>query len=138
MACTEPSMKRIDNLVDRIEKTEKNLLDLESEFDYLINEYKTKESALKKDELVQDVQLLRAYLQQFEDERVVMKNDKDFTLNQLNNLKEDFEKGLYDDETREKYLDSEEAAVKKMEAKIKYFSDRFQSQRDFLKSVDNH
>lgn len=138
MACTEPSMKRIDNLVDRVEKTEKNIKKLESDFDFLINEYKAKESSLRNNELVAEVQLLRAYLQQFEDERVVMKNDKDFTLNQLNNLKEDFEKGLYDDETREKYLDSEEAAVKKMEAKIKYFSDRFQSQRDFLKSVDNH
>ena len=115
----------------------KELLKVENDFDYLISEFKNKESVLRSMNLVVESQLLRAYLQQFEDERVVIKNDILFSNTQLNNLRDDFKDGLYDDETRKNYLDSEESAVKTIEAKLDYFSDRFANQREFLKTIDN-
>ena len=138
MACNnEPSIKHIDNLIDRLDDANKELLKVENDFDYLISEFKNKESVLRSMNLVVESQLLRAYLQQFEDERVVIKNDILFSNTQLNNLRDDFKDGLYDDETRKNYLDSEESAVKTIEAKLDYFSDRFANQRDFLKTIDN-
>lgn len=138
MACNnEPSIKHIDNLIDRLDDANKELLKVENDFDYLISEFKNKESVLRSTNLVVESQLLRAYLQQFEDERVVIKNDILFSNTQLNNLRDDFKDGLYDDETRKNYLDSEESAVKTIEAKLDYFSDRFANQREFLKTIDN-
>lgn len=138
MACNnEPSIKHIDNLIDRLDDANKELLKVENDFDYLISEFKNKESVLRSMNLVVESQLLRAYLQQFEDERVVIKNDILFSDTQLNNLRDDFKDGLYDDETRKNYLDSEESAVKTIEAKLDYFSDRFANQREFLKTIDN-
>ncbi|MBE6335555.1 MAG: hypothetical protein E7066_02610 [Lentimicrobiaceae bacterium] len=138
MACNnEPSIKHIDNLIDRLDDANKELLKVENDFDYLISEFKNKESVLRSMNLVVESQLLRAYLQQFEDERVVIKNDILFSNTQLNNLRDDFKDGLYDDETRKNYLDSEESAVKTIEAKLDYFSDRFANQREFLKTIDN-
>ena len=133
----EPSIKHIDNLIDRLDDANKELLKVENDFDYLISEFKNKESVLRSMNLVVESQLLRAYLQQFEDERVVIKNDILFSNTQLNNLRDDFKDGLYDDETRKNYLDSEESAVKTIEAKLDYFSDRFANQREFLKTIDN-
>lgn len=138
MACNnEPSIKHIDNLIDRLDDANKELLKVVNDFDYLISEFKNKESVLRSMNLVVESQLLRAYLQQFEDERVVIKNDILFSNTQLNNLRDDFKDGLYDDETRKNYLDSEESAVKTIEAKLDYFSDRFANQREFLKTIDN-
>ena len=103
MACNnEPSIKHIDNLIDRLDDANKELLKVENDFDYLISEFKNKESVLRSMNLVVESQLLRAYLQQFEDERVVIKNDILFSNTQLNNLRDDFKDGLYDDETRRK------------------------------------
>ena len=137
MACNnEPSIKHIDNLIDRLDDANKELLKVENDFDYLISEFKNKESVLRSMNLVVESQLLRAYLQQFEDERVVIKNDILFSNTQLNNLRDDFKDGLYDDETRKNYLDSEESAVKTIEAKLDYFSDRFANQREFLKTIE--
>ena len=48
-------------------------------------------------------------------------------------LKDDFKNGLYEETLREEYLDSEEAALKKTEAKLDYFLDRFKQQSDFIK-----
>lgn len=82
------------------------------------------------------MQLLRAYLQQYEDERVVMKDDIEYSKNQVANLKKDFEKGLYDETLRDEYLKSEEAALNKTEAKLDYFLDRFKQQSDFIKKTE--
>jgi hypothetical protein len=82
------------------------------------------------------MQLLRAYLQQYEDERVAMKEEIAYSKSQLSNLKDDFKNGLYEETLREEYLDSEEAALKKTEAKLDYFLDRFKQQSDFIKETE--
>ncbi len=138
MACnTEPSMKRINALDKRLNVAEKQLQYLQNEFDFLIDEYKDKESALRNNEYQMEIQLLRAYLQQFEDENVIMKDEVVYSRSQLKDLREDIEKGLYEQEQRDEYIDSEENAIEQIEAKIDYFIDRFKNQKDLLKDIEN-
>lgn len=137
IACSiEPSMKRINALEKRLNVADKQLLNLQDEFDFLIDEYKDKETLLRNDEYHTETQLLRAYLQQFEDENVVMKDDVNYSRSQLKDLREDFEKGLYEEEQRDEYLNSEENAIKQIEAKIGYFFDRFKNQKIFLRNIE--
>ena len=82
------------------------------------------------------MQLLRAYLQQYEDERVAMKEEIEYSKNQLANLKDDFKNGLYEETLRDEYLKSEENILKSLEAKLDYFIDRFEKQSEFIKSVE--
>lgn len=129
-------MKRINALEKRLNVADKQLLNLQDEFDFLIDEYKDKETLLRNDEYHTETQLLRAYLQQFEDENVVMKDDVNYSRSQLKDLREDFEKGLYEEEQRDEYLNSEENAIKQIEAKIGYFFDRFKNQKIFLRNIE--
>ncbi len=137
MACNEPSMKRIDKLERRVSKIENNYQETEKSFDKLVDD------CAKLDEFLRDnnspkpeMQLLRAYLQQYEDERTLIQKDIEYSKNQINNLKDDFEDGLYDAAQREEYLASEENVLDVIEAKLEYFLDRFKKQSDFIKKVE--
>ena len=63
-------------------------------------------------------------------------NDFAYSISQVNDLKDDITKGLYDEEQRDGYLKSEENAAKTLEAKLDYFIDRFEKQSEFIKSVE--
>ena len=137
MACNEPSMKRINTLEKNISKTEKKYQKTETAFNQLVDDCAKFDEFLRKNNTPKpEMQLLRAYLQQYEDERVVMKDDIEYSKNQVANLKKDFEKGLYDETLRDEYLKSEEAALNKTEAKLDYFLDRFKQQSDFIKKTE--
>ena len=137
MACNEPSMKRINTLEKNISKTEKKYQKTETAFNQLVDDCAKFDEFLRKNNTPKpEMQLLRAYLQQYEDERVVMKGDIEYSKNQVANLKKDFEKGLYDETLRDEYLKSEEAALNKTEAKLGYFLDRFKQQSDFIKKTE--
>jgi hypothetical protein len=82
------------------------------------------------------MQLLRAYLQQYEDERVAIERDIEYSYSQINDLKDDIAKGLYDETKRDEYLTSEETAAKTLEAKLDYFIDRFEKQSEFIKTIE--
>ena len=136
MACNEPSMKRINALEKRVSKTEKKYLEAETAFNQLVDDCVKFDEFLRKNNTPKpEMQLLRAYLQQYEDERDAMKEEIAYTKNQIINLKDDFEKGLYDETLRDEYLKSEEEALNKTEAKLDYFLDRFKQQSDFVRET---
>jgi hypothetical protein len=137
MACTEPSMKRINVLTKQLEKIEEKQTKTEAAFDKLVEECAQLDNFLRKNNNPKpEMQLLRAYLQQYEDERDAIKQDIEFSYSQIKDLKDDFINGLYDETQRDEYLKSEEKAVKTIEAKLDYFIDRFKKQSEFIKSVE--
>ena len=130
-------MKRIDTLVKRVSKVEKKYQETETAFDRLVDDCAKFDEFLRNNNTPKpEMQLLRAYLQQYEDERASMQAEIAYSKTQVNNLKDDFKSGLYDMTVREEYLDSEEAALNKTEAKLDYFLDRFKKQSDFIKNIE--
>lgn len=138
MACNnEPSMKRINTLEKRVSKTEKKYQETETAFNQLVDDCAKLDEFLRKNNTPKpEMQLLRAYLQQYEDERIAMKEEIKYSKSQLANLKDDFKNGLYDETQRGEYLKSEEEALNKTEAKLDYFLDRFKQQSDFIKNAE--
>lgn len=137
MACTEPSMKRINALSKQLNRIEKKYSEAETAFDKLVEDCADFDEFLRENNNPKpEMQLLRAYLQQYEDERVIMENDIDYSFSQLKDLKEDIENGRYDEAQRDEYLKAEEKAAKTLEAKLDYFLDRFKKQREFIKSIE--
>ena len=138
MACnTEPSMKRINTLEKRVSSIEKKYQETETAFNNLVADCARFDEFLRNNNTPKpEMQLLRAYLQQYEDERIVIEEEMQYSKNQINNLKEDFNEGLYDAFQREEYLSSEESALNTTEAKLDYFLDRFKKQSDFIKVIE--
>ena len=137
MACTEPSMKRINALEKQLDRIEKKQDKAEMAFNKLVEECAHFDKFLRENNNPKpEMQLLRAYLQQYEDERTIIADDFAYSISQVNDLKDDITKGLYDEEQRDGYLKSEENAAKTLEAKLDYFIDRFEKQSEFIKSVE--
>ena len=137
MACNEPSMKRINALGKRVSKVEKKYQETETAFDRLVEDCAKFDEFLRNNNTPKpEMQLLRAYLQQYEDERASMKDEIAYSKTQINDLKDDFKLGLYDMTVREEYLNSEEAVLNMTEAKLDYFLDRFKKQSDFIKNIE--
>ncbi len=137
MACTEPSMKRINALSKQLDRIEKKQTETENAFDRLVEECAQFDSFLRENNNPKpEMQLLRAYLQQYEDERVAIEEGIKYSYSQIKDLKDDFADGLYDETQRDEYLSSEEKAVKTLEAKLDYFIDRFEKQREYIKTVE--
>ena len=136
MACNEPSMKRINTLEKQISRIEKKYQKTEKAFDKLVGECASLDEFLRENNTPKpEMQLLRAYLQQYEDERTLLQEEMAYSKSQISNLKDDFSDGLYDMTQREEYLASEEAVLNTTEAKLDYFLDRFQKQSDFIKET---
>lgn len=132
-SCKEPSMKRVDALIKRLDKVEKQQQKTDAAFNKLIEDYEELDNLLRNnDNPTIEMQLFRAYLQQYEDERTVIIDEINFTNTQLDNLKYDFQDGRYDESLRKEYLDSEEKSVKQLEAKLNYFTDKFAEQKEFV------
>lgn len=138
MACNnESSMKRIDTMEKQVSKIEKKYQETETAFNELVEDCIEFDEKLRNENNPRpEMQLLRAYLQQYEDVRIPMKEEIDYSKSQLSDLKDDFENGLYDETQREEYLASEEKAVKTLNAKLDYFLDRFEKQSEFIKSFE--
>lgn len=137
MACTEPSVKRIDKMTKRLEQVEKKHKKTEEAFDNLVEDCVRLDEILRSENTPkQEMQLLLAYLQQYEDERDAIEEEIEYSYSQLKNLREDFAEGLYDETQREEYLTSEEKAINTIDAKLDYFLDRFEKQSDFVRNIE--
>ena len=135
--CTLSSMERADALAQRVPGIEKKYQETETAFDKLVDDCAKFDEFLRNNNTPKpEMQLIRAYLQQYEDERIAMKEEIEYSKNQLANLKDDFKNGLYEETLREEYLKSEEEALNKTEAKLDYFLDRFKQQSDFIKNAE--
>ena len=120
--------------VDAVERDVEVLYN--QDFNCLVNEYQALDTtvALTKD-IQYEMELLQAYLQQFENQRVVIKEAAEYSRKQLSDLRDDVKKHLYDDSTTSKYIQDEEAELRIMEAQIKYFQEKFDEQKEVVKQL---
>ena len=138
VACTDKSPSGIiDSMQKRVDAVESRVEVLyNQDFDYLVKEYQALDTtvALTKD-IQNEMELLQAYLQQFDTQRIVIKEGVEFSRKQLSDLKEDVENHLYDEETTAKYIQDEENELRIMEAQIKYFQEKFDAQKKVVKQL---
>ena len=121
---------------ERAEAVEHQVEELyNQDFNYLVNEYKALEELSKTKDIDDEMELLQAYLQQFETQRVVIKENVEFSKKQLSDLKYDIDKNLYNKETTEQYIQDEEKALHIMEAQIKYFQEKFDAHKEVVKQL---
>ena len=138
VACRNESpsgqIKSMQKRVDAVERRVEVLYN--QDFKYLIDEYKALDSTVARTKDIQlEMELLKAYLQQFENQRDIIKEDVEFSRKQLSDLKHDVKKHLYDDETTSQYIQDEEAALHMMEAQINYFQEKFDAQKEVVKQL---
>ena len=106
------------------------------DFSYLVGEYQALDTtvAMTKD-IHNEMELLQAYLQQFEDQKDVIIEDAQFSRKQLSDLQDDVNSHRFDSETTSKYINDEEKALRQMEAQLKYFKEKFDAQRKVVKQL---
>lgn len=138
-ACNNKSpIKQIDILQNRLAKAEKQLRRTDNDFNFLVKEYARLDTTLpRKIDINKKMQLLQAYLQQYEDERVNVKKEIAYSYSQLSDLKDDLQNNLYDEAKKTEYINAEEAAIHKTESIINYFKDRFKKQKKVIKNLKN-
>ena len=120
--------------VDKVECQVETLYN--QDFSFLVGEYQALDTTVARTkDIHQEMELLQAYLQQFEDQRVVLLENTKFSRQQLSDLKDDVEKNLYDEQTTLKYIKDEEKALHTMEAQIKYFQEKFDAQKKVVKQL---
>lgn len=138
VACKNESPSgQIDAMQKRVDAVERDVEVIYNQnFNDLVNEYKALDTtvALTKD-IQYEMELLQAYLQQFEIQRVVIKEAAEYSRKQLSDLQDDVKKHLYDEETTSKYIQDEEAELRTMEAQIKYFQEKFDEQKEVVKQL---
>ena len=122
--------KRVNAVEDKVEKLYKQ------DFSFLIGEYQALDTTVARTkDISEEMNLLQAYLQQFENQRIVIKENVKFSRKQLRDLKDDVENNLYDENTTLQYIQDEEKELRIMETQIKYFQDRFDAQKKVVKQL---
>lgn len=120
--------------VDAVERQVEVLYN--QDFSYLVKEYQALDTTMaRKKDIKDEMELLQAYLQQFESQYDVIKNDAQISRKQLSDLQDDVKMHLYDSKTTSNYIKDEEKELLKMEAKIKYFQEKFDAQKEVVKQL---
>ena len=138
VACVSKTPSRqINQMQKRLNVVERRVEVLyNQEFSDLVKDYQALDTTLARTKNINnEMDLLQAYLQQFETQRVVIKENIKFSRQQLSDLKEDVENHLYDEATTAKYISDEENELRKMEAQIKYFQEKFDAQKKVVKRL---
>ena len=137
MACTHKSEGTIDAMQKRVDEVERQVEVLyNQDFDYLVREYQALDTTVAMTKNIQyEMELLQAYLQQFETQRVVLLEDAAYSRKQLSNLEDDIKHNLYDEATLSEYMQDEEKELRVMEAQIKYFKEKFDAQKEVVKQL---
>lgn len=135
-ACTSKSPSdQIASMQKRLSKAEKHLEILYNEdFNVLIGKCMALDTVMPL--IVENEEclfLMKQYLQQFETTYPIMTDDISYSRQQLSNLKDDVDAGILDAGKVTKYIADEEAALKRLEAQVDYFSERFDEQRKFAR-----
>ena len=138
VACTSKSPSgTIDAMLKRVDAVEYQVEVLyNQDFNELISDYQALDTtAARTKDIGEEMELLQAYLQQFETQRVVIKDNVEYSRQQLSNLKDDINNNLYDEETTEQYIQDEENELRMMEAQINYFQEKFDAQKEVVKQL---
>jgi hypothetical protein len=128
---------QIDQMLKRVDVVEHQVEVLyNQDFDYLVREYQALDTTVARTkDISNEMELLQAYLQQFEDQRLVILDNVELSRKQLSDLQDDVKKHLYDDETTSKYIQDEEKELHMMEAQVKYFQEKFDAQKEVVKQL---
>lgn len=121
----------------RLEKAEKEIDKTRQDvFLPLIDMYAQLDTTIAREQnIYEQMELVQAYLQQFETEYPNFKKEAEFTKNQLDNLKSDILSNDIDEEKGAEYIAEEEKYVKQLENQIDYFNDRLQKQSQIVKKL---
>lgn len=121
----------------RVDAVERQVEDIyNQDFNYLIGEYQALDTTVARTkDISQEMELLQAYLQQFEDQRVALLEGTKLSRKQLSDLKSDVENDLYDEKTTSRYINDEETELRMMEAQVKYFQEKFDEQKKVVKQL---
>ena len=121
----------------RLEKAEKEIDKTRQDvFLPLIDMYAQLDTTIAREQnIYEQMELVQAYLQQFETEYPNFKKEAEFTKNQLDNLKSDILSNDIDEEKGTEYIAEEEKHVKQLENQIDYFNDRLQKQSQIVKKL---
>lgn len=135
-ACTSKSPSdQIASMQKRLSKAESRLEVLyNDDFNFLIGKCMALDTVLPL--IVENEEclfLMKQYLQQFETTYPIMTDDISYSRQQLSNLGDDINAGILEAEKVTKYIADEEAALKRLEAQVDYFSERFDEQRKFAR-----
>jgi len=138
VACTSKSpsgtINAMQKRVDVVERSVETLYN--QDFNYLVGEYQALDTTIARTkDIRKEMELLQAYLQQFESQSVVIKNGVEISRQQLSDLKDDIANNLYDEETVSKYIQDEENELRTMEAQVKYFQEKFDAQKKVVKQL---
>ena len=137
-ACASKTPSRtIDAMQKRVDKVERQVEKLyNKDFNYLVKQYQALDTTVALTQNIQDeMDLLRAYLQQFETQRVAIVQGAAYSRKQLSDLQDDINNNIYDEETTSKYIKDEEKELRMMEAQIKYFQEKFDAQKEVVKKL---
>ena len=138
VACTDKSpLGTIDAMQKRLDAVERQVEVLyNQDFDFLVKEYQALDTTVARTkDIREEMQLLQAYLQQFEIQKDVLKEGVAFSRKQLSDLQDDINNNLYDEETTSQYIQDEEQELRMMEAQIKYFQEKFDAQKKVVKQL---
>ena len=123
-------LKRVDKVENKVE------LLYNQDFSYLVSEYMALDTTVaRKKDIGDEMELLQAYLQQFEHQRVVIQENAEISRKQLANLKDDIRKNIYDETTTRRYLLDEENELRTMEAQLQYFQEKFDAQKKVVQRL---
>ena len=138
VACNSKSpsgqIKLMQKRVDAVERQVEVLYN--QDFDFLVKEYQALDTTVARTkDIREEMQLLQAYLQQFENQNAVIKENVEFSRKQLSDLDYDIKNKILDEETAWQYTQEEEKVLDVMEAQIKYFQEKFDAQKEVVKQL---
>ncbi|MBR4838344.1 MAG: hypothetical protein IK004_07900 [Bacteroidales bacterium] len=138
VACNSKSpsgqIKLMQKRVDALERQVEVLYN--QDFDFLVKEYQALDTTVARTrDIREEMQLLQAYLQQFENQNAVIKENVEFSRKQLSDLDYDIKNKILDEETAWQYTREEEKVLDVMEAQIKYFQEKFDAQKEVVKQL---
>ena len=135
-------LERIDGLKKQVQTDAKTLDELATkDFVQVQKDFFTCDSMLQYmtpeevDEAFQQLKLVDAYINQFQQMRPIMQADMDTTLIQLDKLRADIETHYFTDSLVAVYLDSETQHVTLLSNQVQYFKDRLGSCKKDLKNL---
>lgn len=138
VACTTKSPSRqIVLMQKRLATVEKELQKLyNQDFNALVKAYEEIDATVARTKDIHaEMELLQAYLQQFEYEKSAMETEIEFSKKQLSDLQNDVKQHLIDDKMTSQYIKDEEKALHTLESKIKYFQEKFGKQKEVVKQL---
>lgn len=135
-------LERIDDLKKQVQTDAKTLDELATkDFVQIQKDFFSCDSMLQYmtpeevDEAFQQLKLVDAYINQFQQMRPIMQADMDTTLIQLDKLRADIETHYFTDSLAAVYLDSETQHVTLLSNQVQYFQDRLGSCKKDLKNL---